>query len=70
MTDHGLQSHHKVVGYHRETGAHEMFPLDANDAVQRHPDVWSLKPWKRGQDEHGKAKRLPAGGTHYEEPTQ
>jgi hypothetical protein len=35
-----------VVAFHRETGPAYLHLMDANEAVQMHPDVWSATPWK------------------------
>jgi hypothetical protein len=64
----GLQSHNKVVVYHKTDGAVEMAPIDANAAVQGHPAEWSRTPWKPSQAGHGKTRRVPAGGSHHEGP--
>jgi hypothetical protein len=54
-----------VTIYHKDTGAHELCAIDANDAVQRHPKEWSRKPWPGQKSGHGAARRVPAGGTQH-----
>lgn len=33
------------VVYHKETGAVEMYAIDATHAVSAHPKEWSYEPW-------------------------
>jgi hypothetical protein len=66
----GLQGHHKVVVYNKDGSSVELPPIDAVCAVQSNPETWSYTPWKPSHAGHGKAKRLPAGGSHHHEPPE
>lgn len=71
MTDHrGVQGHHTITVFHRVDGAHEFPALDAIDVCNRFPNEWKRVPWFAGQAEHGRARRLPAGGHTYQEQTK
>src|SRR5262245_48235080 len=65
-TDHrGPQSHEKITIFHKTDGAVEVFPVDANDCVRRHPKVWSREPWNAAQAGHGRVKRLAQGASEF-----
>lgn len=40
----------KITIFHKETGAAELYTIDAREALNEHPDEWSSKPWP-GSDE-------------------
>lgn len=35
----------KVTIYHKETGEAELYSIDAREALNKHPNEWSSKPW-------------------------
>lgn len=37
----------KVTIYHKKDGAAEMFAIDANHALRKHPAEWSQEPWSK-----------------------
>ena len=43
--------------YHIDSGASQMYPVDANAAVSTHPDEWSFEPWKPEDVSNARAAR-------------
>lgn len=47
----------KVTIYHKETGAAELYSIDAREALNNHPEEWRSKPWP---SDDGKGDKAPA----------
>jgi hypothetical protein len=50
----------KVTIYHKETGAAELYTIDAREALNAHPDEWSAKPWTASKKASKKESALQA----------
>lgn len=50
----------KVTIYHKETGAAELYSIDARPALANHPDEWRDRPWPSDEGKGDTKKPAPS----------